>query len=356
MAGSQYDKALIDEDIFNEKFQFLQDNLSTVASSFNLSHGLVGTGWLLEYMNQTQAEDYDPELCEDIDDILLKTLSISPWQGEIEMVLGLGGLSIYGARRRLKLDQSLFYEKFIHHFENLASQLSDNQLTWEQPQYSVYRLDKDNISKPEYNLGLAHGVPGIIAALLPALNVTSLYGRTKKLLIESCDWLLQQQLDRQQKQSYFSSSSDGKHYSRLAWCYGDLTIALTLFRVGKALELPSYMDKATEVCLHAALRDEVDGMVNDAGLCHGSAGLALVFNLLYKEIGLLELQQASNKWLDFTLKLFDEKGLSGRYKISGVNKSYAECTGFLEGCAGIGLCLLVGLGEDTDWAECLLLS
>jgi lantibiotic modifying enzyme len=353
---SQHDEKLVNEYIFNEKFQFLQNNLSLAASKFNLSSGLTGLGWFFEYINQNQAEGYDTELCEDIDGILLKTLSVTPWQGEIEMVLGLAGMSIYGARRQLKSDQAVFYGKLINHFESLATQVSDNTLTWQQPQYSVYLFDKNNIEKPEYNLGLAHGVPGIIAAILPALNIPSLYARNKNLLTQSCDWLLQQQLDIKESQSYFSSSIDSKHYSRLGWCYGDLTIALTLHRVGKALELPSYIEKSIEISLHAASRDEVNGIVNDAGLCHGSAGLALIFKLLYQEIGLVELQQASDKWLDFTLKFFDDKGLAGLYKLSGIDQTHSECTGFLEGYAGIGLCLLTLLNGDDDWTDCLLLS
>ena len=353
---SQYGSDLVDEDIFNEKFQFLQDNLSEGAAKFNLSSGLVGLGWFLEYINQAQGADYDPELCEDIDKILLSALSVTPWRGEIELVLGLAGLSVYGARRQRTSNQMVFYENFVEHFELLATQISSNTLSWEQPKYSVYRLDKDNREKPEYNLGLAHGVPGIIAALLPALSIPPLYARTKKLLIQSCDWLLQQQLKTDANQSYFSSSVESKHDSRLGWCYGDLTIALTLHRVGKALELPSYMEKAKEICLHAALRDEVHGMVNDAGLCHGSAGLALIFQLLYKEIGAAELKKASNKWLVFTLKLFEEKGIEGFYKLSGFDNSYSECTGFLEGYAGIGLCLIALISDESDWTDCLLLS
>ena len=353
---SQYDKTLIDETVFSEKLIFLQDHLATVATKFNISAGLAGLGWFFEYLNQMQQEDYDAELCEDIDDILLTTLSVDSWSGEIEMVLGLAGLSIYGARRQLKSEQTVFYEKFIQHFETLATRLSDNTLAWQQPKQSLYRLNKNNLEQPEYNLGLAHGIPGIIAAILPALKNPSLHSRTKKLLIQSCDWLLQQQLDITDSNSYFSSSADSKHSSRLGWCYGDLPIALTLYRVGIALDSPTYMDKARDISLHAASRDEISGIVDDAGLCHGSAGLALVFQLLYQEIGAAELQQASEKWLDFTLKFYDEKGLPGLHKFTGIGNNYVESTGFLEAYAGIGLCLLVALNGETDWTDCLLLS
>jgi len=354
--ASQYDVELVNESKFNKKLELLQENVFNVASDHSLSAGLSGLGWFLEYINQAQGEDYDPELCEDIDDILLNALSVSSWQGEIEMVLGLAGLSIYGSRRQLKSDQGSYYEKLISHFEHLAIQISDNILTWQQPFNSVYRLDKEDSEKLEFNLGLAHGVPGIIAAILPALSVPSLFNRAKKLLIQSCDWLMLQQLNIRNKQSYFSSLTDSTYHSRLGWCYGDLTIALTLFRVGKALELPSYMDKAKEIGLHSARRGEVDAVVRDAGICHGSAGLFLIFNLLYKEIGSEELRLSADKWLDFTLSLYDEKGIEGLYKMSGLDNTYSECVGFLEGYAGIGLCLLAAFNEDTDWTDSLLLS
>ncbi|MEP1446301.1 MAG: lanthionine synthetase C family protein [Paraglaciecola sp.] len=353
---SQHDNNYVDENIIIEKFQFLQNNLSLATSNINLSFGLIGLGWFLEYINQAQTEDYDPELCEDIDAMLLKAMSIESWGGEIEMVMGLAGMSVYGARRHLKSDLTVFYEKLINHFENMATQVSENTITWLQPSYSIYRLDKEHIEKPEYNFGLAHGVPGIIAAIVPALKIPSLYSQTKKMLIQSCDWLLQQQLNKVDKRSYFSSSSNSTHSTRLAWCYGDLTIALTLYRVGKALNLPTYMEIGIKISLHASCRDEIQALVNDAGLCHGSAGLMLIFKLLYQETGLKEFQQATVKWLDYTLDLFDKKGLPGLYKMSGYDKSYSESTDFLEGYAGIGLCLLATLDGEADWTDCLMLS
>ena len=352
----QYDNQLVDEQILNDKFMFLQENMSVASSSVQLSNGLSGLGWFIEYVNQSQYDDYDPELCEGIDEILLNTLGVKDWQGEIEMVLGLAGLSVYGARRQLTSEQTFFFDKFISHFEALATQTSENTLTWEQPVYSVYRLDKESRDKPEYNLGLAHGVPGIIASLLPALNIPPLYSRTKKLLIQSCDWLLEQELSVSDRKSYFSSLNTSTHPSRLGWCYGDLTIALILFRVGKILELPSYMEKAKEISLHAATRDEVSSAVGDAGLCHGSAGLALIFQLTAQELNMPELLDISEKWLDFTIELFDKNGIEGFYKLSGYDKTLSECTGFLEGYAGIGLCLISLLNGECDWADCLLLS
>jgi hypothetical protein len=65
---NKYDNNLVDENVFNQKIEFLQDSLPIAAEKFNLSVGLTGLAWFFEYINQTQVEDYDSELCEDIDD------------------------------------------------------------------------------------------------------------------------------------------------------------------------------------------------------------------------------------------------------------------------------------------------
>ena len=353
---SQFQPTLVNDSLFNDKLEYLQQLLPRSINRPDLSTGLSGQGWFLEFINQAQGADYDSELCEDIDDILLNNLSIDCWQGEIEMVLGLGGIAMYAARRQLTSDTTALFEKIISHFENTATQVTENTLSWSQPADSVYRFNKENPVEAEYNLGLAHGVPSIIAAILTALQIPPLFTRTKRIVIQSGDWLLQQELTAPQNISCFASSCNDDNGSRLGWCYGDLTIALTLVRVGKALELPSYIDKARKISLHAAKRNSSQGMVYDAGLCHGSAGLALIFQLLHQQIDEPKLLQAANNWLLYTLDLYREKGLQGLYMYSAVTKEYQEDSSFLMGYSGIGLCLLAALGEQADWTDCLLMS
>jgi len=353
---SKFQPALVNDGLFNDKLEYLQQQLSNVINRPDLDSGLSGQGWFLEFINQAQGADYDCELCEDIDDILLNSLSVERWQGEIEMVLGLGGIAMYAARRQLTSDSSEFFEKIIRHFESTAIQVTENTLSWSQPVNSIFRFNKETPDEAEFNLGLAHGVPSIIAAILPALKIPTLFKRTKRLLIQSCDWLLQQELAAPQSISCFSSSCNDDNGSRLGWCYGDLTIALTLVRVGKALELPSYIDKARKISLHAAKRNSSQGMVYDAGLCHGSAGLSLIFQLLHQQLDETKLLQAANNWLLYTLDLYREEGLKGLYMYSAITKKHQEDSSFLMGYSGIGLCLLAALGEQADWTDCLLMS
>ncbi len=371
---SDFDTALVNEVVFSDKLDFLQQQLANYAQQPDLNNGLSGQAWFLEFINQAQGQDYDADFCEEVDDILADILAVDLWQGEIEMVLGLSGIAMYAGRRSRKSSSTVLFERIINHFENLSIKTTANTLSWSQPSNSVYRFNKEKPEELEFNLGLAHGVPSIIAALLPALNIPSLYKRTKSLLVQSCDWLIEQQLIQSTNEQYsscFDSYCTGnftgksvtidkddevKSGSRLGWCYGDLTIALTLARVGNALELPSYLEKAKEVGLLAAKRDSINGSVYDAGICHGSAGLALIFQLLHQQLKEPELLQAANKWLIHTLELYREKGIAGLYMYSGLTEEYQEDVGLLMGLSGIGLCLLSALGQEADWADSLLMA
>ncbi len=348
--------SLISESAINERLNYLQDNLAFTKDSLNFGAGLSGQAWLLEYFNQDDPNTYDEELCEEIDQLIHQYLTTDTWHDELEMILGLGGLAIYAARRLRKSPNPLLYCKILSHFESTAYHTDDGLITWIQPKSSVFLYDNENTQNNEINLGLAHGVPGIIAAILPALAIDSLKDKVATLLIKSCNWLLKQELTESDRTSCFATLCNQTQGTRLGWCYGDLTIALTLARVGKALNHDVFITKAREICLLSTNKNAEEGMIRDAGLCHGSAGLSLIFQILHKELGDEELLAASHYWLDFTLNLYTVSGLKGLYKFAGETENYEEDTGLLMGYCGIGLSLLSTLGEESDWVDSLLLA
>ena len=354
---SQYDSCLVDESLFIEKLDFLQSQLPFYSQNPNVVSGLCGQGWFLEYLNQHQQEDYDPLLYIDIDEQLHQALcdpSFEGWHGEIEMIMGLAGVSIYAARRNQHHHCEKHLRTLLAYFENLAIRCEANSISWSQPKKSKYRYHPEN--KHEFNLGLAHGVPGIMAALLPMLKITDLKERATSLLLQSSNWLLNQQQPRKNNLSYFGYIADTEKNSRLGWCYGDLPIALTLARIGIALNKPQYMSKAKEIALDCAQRNMQQGSVGDAGLCHGSAGLVLMFLQLNKLLDEPVMLSAANHWLQHTLELYRKQGLKGFNAFYDKEMGFQLDSGFLMGYSGIGLCLLSALGEPTDWIDCLLLA
>ncbi|KZN60391.1 lanthionine synthetase C family protein [Pseudoalteromonas luteoviolacea] len=353
----QFDQGMVDEAVFSDMLEALQEQLTD--QSFELSNGLAGQAWVLEYFNQADQEDYDPQLLDDVDELFAQALDHDPWPGEIEMVLGLSGYAPYAARRAKYSEQHKLYSTIVAGLESTATYFDNGHIAWSQPAESVYRFDTDDKEKPEFNLGLAHGVPGMIAALLPAHNIPSLNARVTKLLSGACDWLIAHQNNsdnENERHSCYGSCAGSDEHSRLGWCYGDLTIAMILARAGKALDRPSYVDHALEVALHACKRGAVDGYINDAGVCHGFVGLALIFNLLDELMPHPELKARSVFWLEYSLEKFREDGVKAFYSYNGVEKVHVEDFGFLMGYAGIGCAFISLLNGDSSWTECLLMS
>ncbi len=364
---SEYFRCPFEEQLFNEKFDFLQEQLANYVAYPEISRGLSGQAWFIEFINQAREQDYDSEACEEIDHILEELIGSDTWPGEIETVLGLSGIAAYAGRRYRASGESRLLELIVSNFEKLAIKTSCNTLSWPQPINSTYRMNENVEEVHEFNLGLAHGVPGIISALLFALNIEHLSERVKKMLVYSCNWLIEQ-AEYGHSKSCFGNYCTGKYregvieygrgseQSRLGWCYGDLTIALTLARVGNSLNVPYYLEKAKKIGMFASLRTAENASIADAGICHGSAGLALIFQLLSKEIKEQTFEKAAGKWLAHTLNLYEKKGIEGMFRYSPEDQSYHHDTSFLMGFSGIGLCLLSALGCEPDWADCLLMS
>lgn len=349
---------LVDEQIFNDKLEHVQEGIAYLSQMHDLCNGLTGVGWTLEYFNQQQEDDYDVQMCETIDQWLMELVSKEPWDGEIEFIYGLAGVLAYANRRASMGAAADLHEKLVDYYLCQVKNL-DGGVSWSQPSNSNFRYDKQ--ADTEYNLGLAHGVPGIISVLLTGFEISQNNSgkhqqQLESILIQSCDWLLSHGRKSGDDISYFSSCVGDNRNTRLGWCYGDLTIALTLVRVGKAINRSDYIEMARKVALDCAKRNAKQAMISDAGLCHGSAGVALIFKLLYRQLGDDELLQAGLSWLDYSLNLYREHGLDGLNCYEPMSKQYKRNSSFLMGDAGVGMCLLAYISDDFEWLDCMAMG
>ncbi len=99
--------------------------------------------------------------------------------------------------------------------------------------------------------------------------------------------------------------------------------------------------------------------IKDAGLCHGTAGVAHIFRRLFLDTGLHDFEQAAGYWHKQTLNLAtDLNGLAGYFPYIPSGPVHpTQARGFLVGISGIGLSLLHTVSDiRPDWDECLLLS
>lgn len=256
-------------------------------------------------------------------------------------------------------------QQYLNEVINILSINADKNL------YGISWKSIEFESKTEmYNLGLSHGLPSIITIISYIYEAGIAKEKCLELLQGSINWLLQQKLP-EGSLSIFPYSvpvEKPENYqpapSRLAWCYGDLGIARSLWLAGKATDNETWQQEAINIMLHASKRRNLEeNKVYDAGLCHGSAGIAHIFNRFYQDTKIEEFKTAATYWYKVTLDFARfEDGIGGYKKyVPSQNESeegrWENSAGILEGSAGIGLALLAAISnEEPKWDRCLLLS
>ena len=107
--------------------------------------------------------------------------------------------------------------------------------------------------------------------------------------------------------------------------------------------------------------------VHDAGLCHGSMGLAHIYNRFYQASGNERLRDAARRWFDHGLAQQHAHAAEaatpavGGYlqwmDVGGGVEGWGGAASLLTGSGGIALALLAGLGhEEPRWDRMLLVD
>jgi len=216
-----------------------------------------------------------------------------------------------------------------------------------------------------YNLGMAHGVAGVIAFLakVHALDerhvrdLMKLKRKVRRLLEDAVAWLLAQRSSTTADYIFPNwvgpSVTPGR--SRLAWCYGDLGIAIALFAAGNSLNNASWKRQASRLAKHAAGRTFEQSGVKDCGLCHGAAGVAHLFNHMFQKSGDVRMKSAARTWFERAFEMRRPgKGVAGfaAFRLD----HWSNEVGILEGSAGIALAFLAATTPvEPQWDRMLLL-
>jgi hypothetical protein len=339
--------------------------LTTTPLDVGLFSGLAGIGWAILQLNvalpQVAARRGEAAVAA-IDSILSEAARALDLRGEYDLVSGSAGLALY-AMERLPSRSALNCIRVIIDGLWRGAERTREGLTWRTPAAWRDARRGANGPEPHYNLGLAHGVPSLIGVLgdFCALGIGGRKSRT--LLTGAIDWLFAQRsrMRRDAAFSYYATESEA-HFgaARVAWCYGDLGIAIALLNAARAVGHTNWEREAIDVGKCAARRTVEGSGVVDAGLCHGSAGNAHIFNRLYQATGDTEFRDAALRWADRTLGYYRRgTGFAGFETMHRVDASrplapVADAS-FLIGTAGILLALLASTTDDEPtWDRVLL--
>jgi lantibiotic modifying enzyme len=319
--------------------------------SHTFSDGLVGIKWLLEYLCRKEILDADSlDLSDDLNKLTFSICKTLIEHNNIDFLHGavgvLGQLS----------NEDEIREAIILLMDRAKTE--EDILYWP----DTY-LDETELGKKVVNIGLSHGISSQLCILSKA-NPGLFPEPGKEAILSSIIATILKAENKPGSHSLFPDKyyfTDENGFSGLSWCYGDMGIAFALWRSGQAMQRTDWQEEAIRIMKHAATRFETDkDFIKDACLCHGTAGIAHMFNRFYKETNLPEFRKASLQWIEATLEMSKHSdGLAGYKMWQGKDKAWGVDYGLLEGIAGVGLALLGFLAEDTEelaWDSCLLLS
>ena len=348
-------------EIARQRLERAIDILCSTTHEPSLYSGFTGVSWVAEHLRDGLPEE-DPN--EDIDAALLEHLRHTPWSYHYDLTTGLVGYGVYALERLPRSSAAACLELIVERLAEVAQPRPEG-LAWHTPYDLVPAPNQPWYPQGLDNLGVAHGTPGVIALLARICGCGVAEEQARSLLAGGMSWLLAQKLPAGEKSVFpYAVGRDFKiRPARTAWCYGDAGIAVALLAAGRSAGEPAWEREALALARTVARRSPEICGVEDAGLCHGAAGLGHVLNRLHQATGDPELLAAARAWFGRALGYWEPgRGIGGFLALTPPDDDFDalvwnEDPGFLSGSAGMALTLLAATSAvDPAWDRVLLTS
>ena len=330
----------------------IDDEISITDITF--SNGLAGIYWLLQYM--VNIDSIEPEDISAIPTQILKNTSVNLLkQGNFDYLHGALGCIYILLYTNKNKNEHTYYSEIISIFEE--------QIISSSTSYMIEDFDH-KIGKKiagQVNWGLSHGIPSIFKFLLKCVSHNIEVNIATNMLFVIFNYIRSNSNRRNTGYHFPYSSKLGvpiNFNTRLAWCYGDLSLGLILYQGSVILKNCEMQKYALEILKDTTRRKTVDEtMIYDAGICHGSAGVAHIFNKMWHYTKDELFKEATDYWIQRTLNYASHRdGIAGYKMYNPTKNMYTNSYGLLEGAAGIGLVLLSYLTGDFSWDYCLMIN
>ncbi|WP_299315140.1 lanthionine synthetase C family protein [uncultured Aquimarina sp.] len=346
------------------------DKISKVVEAINEGYsyptfcsGIAGAGWVIEFLKNEDFIEIDTDvLLSELDTYLCNSMETDIKKGNYDFLHGALGYAVYFFKRyentnslELKLKYKEYLLMFISNLTKVAQRKETNMLWWES-------------AKNEINISMSHGMSSIINFLSRLYKYEDFKTLVKPLIDGAVAYILSCKNNKYDTLSLFPNiifkDEIIDRNSRLAWCYGDLGIGVTLWQVGKLLDNTAYRKEAIDIVKYTSTRKTYkQTFVKDAGICHGSIGVMNMYNYMYRETKKTLFKEALDFWMDKTIEMaFHDDGYAGYKQFvenmkEGKKGDWKNQTNLLEGIAGIGLSIISYVAPfDTKWDECLMIS
>ena len=252
----------------------------------------------------------------------------------------------------------------VYHLDQIASKEEEEVIYWVTPYDSNLVVT-----------GMAHGMSSIIWYLSKIIKDNILDDDTTNLAIKlvkkAANWLINKGLNTNEnklsvpKKIYLDNQNNLIPEYRLAWCHGDLGVAIALINAGEAINDQLLFEQG--LCIAENISNIgiesirlKDSTHIDSTICHGISGVFLIFYLLHMKTGSKKLKLAYKYWLGKVLEEFDSSkdycNLAYAY-FDDQQVKWNNALGLLHGLSGNGLVLLTyhlmekGVKTQYNWFD-----
>ncbi|MEC1792709.1 lanthionine synthetase C family protein [Bacillus vallismortis] len=239
---------------------------------------------------------------------------------------------------------------------------------WHIPsQHQFTDIEKKAYPNGNFNMGLAHGIPGPICVLSSALMQGIEVKGQERAIEKMVDFLLRFSEKEEQDRLFWKgiisfeeyqngSPPNAVNFSRDAWCYGRPGVCLAIVKAGKALQNPELLNIGVQNLRYTI--SDIKGIYSPT-VCHGYSGIGQIMlavnQLTGQEYFKEELQEIKQKIMSF----YDKDYIFGFHNYESMEGDEVvplQYVGLLDGAVGVGLGMLnMELGSKTDWTKALLI-
>jgi lantibiotic modifying enzyme len=325
--------------------------------------GFAGVGWTVEHLAgrlfpAAEAAAATEEIVDAVGGLLA-----AGWSGPYDLIDGVAGFGVFALEAMPRPEARRLLERVVAEIGR-RGETEEGGRTWFTPPALLPEQQREAAPAGYHNLGLAHGVPGVIAVLARAVEAGTGGEAAPADLAAAVAWLLASELPPPSECGFANWRAAGSdaaaptETTRVAWCYGDLGVAAALAVAARAVGRDDWQAAALRVARRAAARPPERSGVLDAGLCHGAAGVAHVFARLAAAAGDASLADAARRWYAVALDLRrPDEGVAGYLSWEPTRGGWIADPGFLTGAAGVALALAAGIAPaEPGWDRVLGIS
>jgi len=349
-----------DDKTANQYLDEAIDAAAGITMTASLYEGFTGVAWAAEHLQSGLFEsEGDDETDEMVDGALRNFLARSPWSAHYDLISGLVGYGVYALERLPHPVAEECPALIVDRLEETAEQNREG-LTWKTRPELLFPGQKAQSPAGCYNLGVAHGVPGVIPFLARVCAEGIAQSKTRLLLDGAVSWLLANQISNPSPSRFAYVAGPGIESvpARSAWCYGDPGIAVSLLAAARYVGEASLEREAIHIARFALERDEKENGIHDAGICHGAAGLGHIYNRLFQATGEPAFRATARFWLERTLSMRrPDQGIGGFSTWVTAEERWMDDPGLITGAAGTALALLASITSiEPAWDRIFMLS